>query len=52
MPGGLDREGQVAFIREEFDDWNSRSLTTSDSGERVVIAQRLRDLAQLRGLLG
>lgn len=52
MPGGLDREGQVAFIREEFDDWNSRSLTTRDSGERVAIAQRLRDLAQLRGLLG
>ena len=52
MPGGLDREGQVAFIRQKFDRWNSQSLTTRDSGERVAIAQRLRYLAQLRRLLG
>lgn len=52
MPGGLDTAGQVAFVRKQFDDWNSRSLTTRDSGERVAIAQRLRHLAQLRRLLG
>jgi hypothetical protein len=52
MPGGLDRAGQVAFIRQQFDRWNSHSLTTRDSGERVAIAQRLRNLAQLRRLLG
>ena len=52
MPAGLDRPGQIAFIRQQFDRWNSHSLTIRDSGQRLAIAQRLRHLAQLRRLVG
>lgn len=51
MPPGLDRTGQIAFIREQFDRWNSLSLTTRNTAKRHEIAQRLRCLAQLQRLL-
>jgi hypothetical protein len=51
MPPGLDRTGQIAFIREQFDRWNSLSLTTRNTAKRHEIAQRLKCLAQLQRLL-